>query len=261
MARDRAGVISLLPCSSLGDYDSMEPRWRSPCGRAEIYCADCREVDIPATGIVITDPPYNIGTPQRAVDQSRGRNRLMGKDFGEAFDMEAIEPSQWVPLMSDTVVTFCGAKQFLPLLRAFKKANYELVQDFHWCKSNAPPPLRRVGFAWATESGFIFRKQGKRHLVNTRMRMSPNWFLCPSVVASDRHPTQKPVKLMSWLVSTFSVRDSLVVDPFLGYGSTGVAAVSKGRRFMGVELREDYCQRAIIEVSRALKRWQHCKLG
>ncbi len=56
------------------------------------------------------------------------------------------------------------------------------------------------------------------------------------------HPTQKPLPLVSWLTRTYSNRDDLVLDPFIGSGTTLVAAQEQGRRAVGIELEERYCE-------------------
>ena len=68
-----------------------------------------------------------------------------------------------------------------------------------------------------------------------------------------KHPTQKPVALMSYFVSVLSNPGDLVFDPFMGSGSTGVAAVTLGRRFTGVELNETYCDIARKRIEEGTK--------
>ena len=65
------------------------------------------------------------------------------------------------------------------------------------------------------------------------------------------HPTQKPVELMKWCVS--KCKGKTILDPFLGSGTTGVAAVKLGRRFIGIEIDEDYFNVACSRISEALK--------
>ena len=62
------------------------------------------------------------------------------------------------------------------------------------------------------------------------------------------HPTMKPLALMEWLVSTYTNEGDLVVDPFMGAGSCGVACVKLGRRFIGIELEPEYYKMAIERI-------------
>lgn len=71
---------------------------------------------------------------------------------------------------------------------------------------------------------------------------------------NDRqHPTQKPVDLMQWLVSTYSNEGNAVVDPFSGSGSTGVACVKTGRKFIGIEISPDYFAIAKKRIQQAIR--------
>lgn len=73
--------------------------------------------------------------------------------------------------------------------------------------------------------------------------------------ASSFHPTQKPVALMEWLVKTYTNPGDIVLDPFMGSGSTGIACLRNGRRFIGIEREEKYfevaCQRLAAECGQA----------
>lgn len=69
---------------------------------------------------------------------------------------------------------------------------------------------------------------------------------------TEHHPCQKPLELMRWLVRLCSEPDDTVVDPFMGSGSTGVAAVIEGRNFIGIEQSEDYCRIGEARIQRAL---------
>jgi site-specific DNA-methyltransferase (adenine-specific) len=68
----------------------------------------------------------------------------------------------------------------------------------------------------------------------------------------SRHPTQKPLDLMLWLVNSYSNPGDVVADPFMGSGSTGVAAVQEGRSFIGCEKEQEYFQTASERIHAAL---------
>ena len=71
------------------------------------------------------------------------------------------------------------------------------------------------------------------------------------------HPTQKPVEVMEWLINRLSNESDLILDPFMGSGSTGVAALNANRRFIGIELDEDYfniAKKRIEDTEKELKK-------
>lgn len=221
-----------------------------------IYCGDAIAIlptlglD-PASTVVVTDPPYNIGTPalitdMRTPDGPNGR-RLVGKDFGAAFDTAAIGPEAWFSLMPNTVLSFYDARNIDRLICAARAAGFETVQDFHWCKTNPPVPMRSVGFAWGVESGYVFRRIGTKHIHNDAAGISPNWFQAGICGGHERlaHPTQKPRKVMKWLVDHFTLPGMTVLDPFCGVGSTLEAARDLGRKCCGIELNPEYARLAM----------------
>ena len=68
------------------------------------------------------------------------------------------------------------------------------------------------------------------------------------------HPNQKPIALMEWCIGHMGLpAGSLVLDPYMGSGTTGVAAINLGMRFIGIELDEEYCQVAVQRINKALE--------
>jgi hypothetical protein len=148
-------------------------------------------MDAESVDAVVTDPPYNIGTPQLITDMRSADKRLVGKDFG-SFDRNAIEPREWFPHVdrvvkpSGLVFAFYGARALDVLLDAARASAWEPIQDFHWLKTNPTVPMRKVGFSWATETGFFFRRKGERHRFNVNAGIHPNWILAPIVGGNER---------------------------------------------------------------------------
>ena len=66
------------------------------------------------------------------------------------------------------------------------------------------------------------------------------------------HPTQKPIELLEWIIRDYTAPDSLILDPFLGSGTTAVAALKTGRRFIGIEISPEYCKIAQRRVDAEL---------
>jgi len=220
-----------------------------------LYLGRCEDV-LPQIGLVdaiITDPPYNIGTPQLITFDNHGQarqRREVGKDFG-VFDEGAVGPETWMPIARSTlkeggvIVSFYGAKAMERLLTADK--DLQVIQDFHWIKPAPAVPMRSVGFSWGTESGYIFRRAGEKHKHNNDAGISPNWFLTHRCSNNEMvgHPTQKPFELARWLVNHWSFPDQTICDPFLGSGTFAVAAKDLGRRCIGIEINEGYLKIAI----------------
>lgn len=115
--------------------------------------------------------------------------------------------------------------------------------------TNPSPKLRREGFLNSCE--LIICAWNKGHTWNfTRQRDMHNFIESPICMGRERvknpvHPTQKPVKVLSHLIQLASNPGGLVFDPFMGVGSTGVAALQLGRRFVGIELDLLYFEAAV----------------
>jgi site-specific DNA-methyltransferase (adenine-specific) len=149
-----------------------------------------------------------------------------------------------------------------------QQLGFKLLNDITWVKPNPPPNLSCRYFTHATETVIWAAKNAKsKHRFNyDRMKqaagakqMKTVWPFCyddpPDVwevyppskneKAFGKHPTQKPVALIERIVDASTNEGDWVLDPFMGGGTTGVATVKLGRRFVGVELEPTY-----IDVAR-----------
>ena len=121
---------------------------------------------------------------------------------------------------------------------------FDTFQFMVWHKTNPAPKLRKAGFLnsceliccmWNKGHTWNFGKQNEMH----------NFIESPICMGNERlkdpkHPTQKPLVVMRKLVELASKPGDVILDPFAGVGSTGVAALELGRRFIGIDAEEDY---------------------
>jgi len=104
----------------------------------------------------------------------------------------------------------------------------------------------------------IFTCWNKKHTWNFISQKEMHNFLespiCmrPERLNNPKHPTQKPVAILKKIITISSNKDDIVFDPFMGVGSTGVAALELGRRFIGVELEKEYYDAAKERIERAV---------
>lgn len=198
-------------------------------GGIRIYHGDCREIlpRLPVTCIV-SDPPYGIayrgGTGGNLIHTKghRKQERVIGDDA-------PFDPSMLTRF--DGVALF-GAQHY-----------YQRLPDggtFHiWDKRGDYRPVHTADFdtVWINrkEVGRIFRCVWRG--------------LCREVEAQDviHHPTQKPIKVMAWVIGMFT--DSEICDPYMGSGTTLVAAKRLGRHAVGIEINEKYCEIAAKRLS------------
>jgi len=198
-------------------------------GDATLILGDCREVELPSTAAVVSDPPYGMGWDTKSTRFTGGdhghRRKGEGRtDWGDVIaDDRPFDPVPWLAFPQ---VVLWGANHYrLP-------TGTTLV----WLKRLDPA---FGSFLSDAEIGWLNRGHG----VYCRRDMS---LLGES---SERvHPTQKPVGLMCWCVEMTS---GTVLDPFMGSGTTGVACARLGRSFIGIEIDPGYFDIACRRIEAA----------
>ena len=217
-------------------------------GNATLYLGDCRDI-LPTLGkvdAVIGDPPYSVsvagskvvGTPGKGVRSLdffegdtdwRAMTALVADAFGFAI---ASKPR--------TVVAWCGHRQIGPLTELLENNGYSTRLLF-WRKRCPPPSPPGAGFSQSVEQAVYGYLPGR---VWNGGQYDFNCFEADSYRFGQPgkvdHPTQKPLSLMKWNVDRLTDRNQTILDPFMGSGTTGVAAVQMGRKFIGIEREEKY---------------------
>jgi len=205
-------------------------------GDATLYCGDCLEIlpTLDKVDAVITDPPYGIS--HGCNYKSRGRGALAEcNDYPDVHgDNKPFDPEPWLNLGVSTC--FWGGNYFadkLPICSGWlvwdKERPEELDQatcELAW--TNYVKGVRRFRYLW---NGMM--KAGER--------------------GENYHPTQKPVALMEWLLGLRWTPNGTVLDPFMGSGTTGVACMNLGRKFIGIEIEPKYFDIACERIEQAQK--------
>jgi site-specific DNA-methyltransferase (adenine-specific) len=194
-----------------------------------LYCGDCLEI-LPHLGkvdAVVTDPPYGIARVWKGGASSGwGKAR---KDTAKRNEWDDKPPT---PAIFEAILGFgvptaiWGGNYFtLPVSRGW------LV----WNKPERNFTLAECELAW-TNRDMVARVCDYRRSDPGRV-----------------HPTQKPVGVMEWTVEKLKAKDgAIVLDPFMGSGTTGVACIRTGRKFIGIELDPTYCEIAKQRIEKAL---------
>jgi site-specific DNA-methyltransferase (adenine-specific) len=206
-------------------------------GDATLYLADCRDVLPGLAGVdaVVTDPPYGIG-------YQRGSNNHNSVHSGRKFGLDArdlspvtgddvpFDPTMWTSAADDVILW--GANHYAQKLPHGRWLAWNKLGDLMpW------DDFCDVEFAWHNK-----RKADRifSHLWKG---------LCQKGAGVRReHPTQKPVELMMWCVE---MTRGVVLDPFMGSGTTGVACARLGRSFIGIEIEPRYFDIACRRIEQA----------
>lgn len=225
-----------------------------------VICADNREVlpTLPDKSVahVITDPPYEAEahTLQRRVmlgsHPGRATGRRPGDLVGEApLDFPAITPKErdeashaLVRVSAGWVLAFCQAEGIDRWRASLEAAGARWRRAGIWVKPDCMPQLtgdrwaqgyEAIASAWAGQGKSRWRGGGRSGVFTHIKNVTGSREAAP-------HPTTKPIPLMLELVSLFTDPEELVLDPFAGSGTTGVACLRLGRRFIGIEKDEKY---------------------
>lgn len=206
-------------------------------GRARLILGDCREV-LPTLDSgphsLVTDPPYGIGAARytRAGTQY-GASLAPCKDYGvDDWDDEPIPQDLMVRLLETTrsQIIFGGNYYALPPTRCWlvwdKENGENGYADCELAWTNLDKAVRRIKFMWHG----MLRAHGE-----TR----------------GDHPTQKPIGVMKWAIGHLPENGDTILDPFMGSGTTGVAAVQMGRDFIGIEREPKYFDIACRRIEQA----------
>ena len=206
---------------------------------------------------IITDPPYNIAKENNFKSMGRA-----GIDFGEwdkDFDtVKWIEKTIPKVKKGGNIVIFADMRQFSPYITKLEELGCTFKDVIRMEKSNPIPRNRDRRFIFDTEYALYFVKNGDKWTFN---RLDENYerpLIKTSVTPKSQkigkgHPTQKPLYAMEWLIERLTNEGDVVLDLFMGSGTTGVACQKFNRDFIGCELDEEYFLMAQKRLQYGLK--------
>lgn len=207
-----------------------------------LYWGDCLVVmpTIARVDHVITDPPYSQETSENArTNKDRGKSRFIGFD--------GISPAEIAPaflrVADRWVVAFCAMEQ-LGEYRAV--SGPEWVRGSAWRRTNSAPQFTGDRPGQAHEGIAIMHPAGRKRWNWGGRVFAPGGPTANSVGNQDRvdHPTPKPLWLMLECLEAFTSPGDTILDPFMGSGTTGVACLRLGRKFIGIEKDPKYFETA-----------------
>jgi site-specific DNA-methyltransferase (adenine-specific) len=237
---------------------------------ATLYCGDCLEVlpELADVGAIITDPPYSSGgmraAERKAPTSQKYQSSGLKKYFAD-FEGDNRDQRSWTYWMSmwlgialrvsrpgAMVCLFSDWRQIPAASDALQCAGAVWRGIVVWDKkAGRPTPDRFRNQAeyilWGTNGArkADFKDSGAIYLPGVFQHTSP-------VSHERKHSTQKPIVLMQDILG-ITKPDEIVLDPFMGSGTTGAACIEIGRRFIGIEVSEKYFDIACKRISEAVK--------
>lgn len=218
---------------------------------------DCLEImkDIPDKSIdlIVTDPPYRTisggnNTPKWL---SGYGNSVLYKNDGKIFKHNDINHKEWLKetyrVLKDNshIYIMTNLLNLFTLKNIAEEVGFKihnlLVWEKNTCNANR----------WYMKNCeyILFMRKGKAKSINNASSKTVHKF--NNIVGTKKHPTEKPIELMELYISNSSKEGNIVLDPFMGSGSTGVACLNTGRNFIGIELDENYFEIAKNRIENA----------
>lgn len=221
----------------------------------KIYNEDClngmKNIPDKSIDLIVTDPPYVIETSGAGIYKQADKQYVKELNgIKDGFDPKILDEICRV-MKKINVYFFCSQKQIIPLLDYFvkeKKCNWNIIS---WHKSN---PVPACGNKYLTDTEFIlfFREKGVK--IYGEFATKFTYYVTPLNQKDKKlfgHPTIKPIDIVQNFIVNSSQEGDIVLDPFIGSGTTAVAAVNTGRNYIGFELDEHYCDIAEKRINEA----------
>lgn len=226
-------------------------------GKHRVMCGDSTSIDAveklmagEKADMVFTDPPYNIASENKGVAApvSKAHKNLMASEWDKDFCFEEVQACLLAALGENATVYVCTSHHLAPAIWAWLKAWSSYYGWCSWSKPNPMPSLMKRHWTWnaelicyGTRGRHTFNFPAEGHALST-------WQI-PKKNGDSGHPTEKPVAVPAHAIAFSSRSGDLVLDLFLGSGSTLIAAEQSKRRCYGMELDPTYADVIV-------RRWQ-----
>ena len=202
----------------------------------KIIQGDCldvmREIPDDSIDLILTDPPYNIS------QKSNGLRKLDYGDWDKDKDHKLVFSAiiEMERICKGTIITFCANEQMSYIYNFFKSKDL-ITKILLWLKPN--PSVINCQHSYVTGQELIVYAKKRNTFFKPDFKLSYFTYPFPNF---RWHPTEKPIELIKELIIDTSEKNDLILDPFLGSGTTAVAAQSIGRNFIGIEISKKYCE-------------------
>ena len=229
------------------------PKWREEIiGDCRLILGDCREVlpGIKQADAVVTDPPYllsdsgpggsHFGMSLSKFDSTDYKSIVNG------FDIDVLFTELSNICKPFNMFCFCSNRQISSIMAHHEKMG-RATTLLVWHKTNAAPFANGV---WRGDIEYVVHARGKGAVFVGGAVEKKKVFEHP-IVQDSSHPTVKPIAIVQRYVSVCSNIGQTILDPFMGSGTTGVACVNLGRKFIGIEREPKYFDIACRRIEQA----------
>jgi len=258
---------------------SPEPCFVNVARKIWLYQSDCLSaLDAIAAkhpegcfDMIFADPPYFLSNggmtchAGRMVKVDKGDwDKSRGVEQNHEFNRQWLARCQRVLKPNGTIWVTGTQHVIFSVGYAMQQLGFKILNDIAWEKPNPPPNLACRYFTHSTETVIWAAKTAKsKHCFNYKAmremaggkQMKTVWRIFPPQNGEKefgKHPAQKPVALIERCLIAATQPNDLVLDPFLGSGTSGVACVNLNRKFVGIEMEREWIERAVRRIQKAI---------
>jgi site-specific DNA-methyltransferase (adenine-specific) len=241
----------------------IKPRYEDKEHSLTLFQGDCLELlpQFPecCVNMIFADPPYFLSNggitchAGKMVSVNKGKwDVSKGIDENHEFNLAWLSECQRVLAENGTIWVSGTAHVIYSVGFAMQQLGFKILNDIIWYKPNASPNLSCRYFTHSTETVlWAARNKKSKHTFHYDLmkqlgngkQMRNLWEISPprpSEKKYGKHPTQKPINLLERIILASTNEGEVVLDPFNGSGTTGIAALRLGRKYIGIEISDEY---------------------
>lgn len=262
--------------ASYGKKPPFKKYYDDPEHSIKLLQGDCIEILNQAredsVDMIFADPPYFLSNggisckSGKMVSVNKGKwDKSKGVKENHEFNMKWIEACQRVLKPNGTIWVSGTTHVIYSIGFAMQTLGYKILNDIIWYKRNAPPNLSCRYFTHSTETVIWASKgQKSKHYFDYPLMKETNggkqmrnvWEMSAPAKAEKafgKHPTQKPLELLKRIILASTKEGDLVLDPFCGSSTTGVAALLLNRKYVGMDMEKEYLSLSKKRLKETLK--------
>lgn len=224
----------------------------------KLYNDDCinimKDLDKESVDLILTDPPYNLGNFMK--NRQTNLKKMRSNFFGAA-GWDDLSYEDWISHMDDffsvssqvlkkggTVLMFMSLLKIESIVTLAEKHGFYYKTTGIWHKLNPMPRNMNLHFINSTEAWIYFINKKKTGTFNNNGKPIHDFVETSLTPGREKkhgkHPTQKPEQILQHFIEILSNKNDVIMDPFMGSGSTGKVATINDRNFIGVEASSEY---------------------
>ena len=231
----------------------------------QIYNIDCldlfKKIKDNSVDLIFADPPYNLSKSRFTIkfvksggtdlNTNKGNWDIFTQSDYEEFTKKWLQESFRVLKPSGSIWVAGTYHNIYTTGYIMQKIGFEILNEILWHKTDATPNFSCTRFV-ADHENFIWARKGEKHTFNYELMKKMNggtqmrcvWSKGKTTGGKKIHPTQKPEWLLERIILASSNRNEVILDPFMGSGTTAVVAKKLKRNYIGIEISSKYCELA-----------------